>query len=121
MNRKRILIIEDELIHGVFLKSSIENCGYSVIDIISKGEDAINIAIQEKPDLIISDILLKGRISGVDAIEEIVRHVNIPFIFLTALNECAAVDKAVRSSPYAIINKPYDEKVLIEVIDSLFK
>ena len=61
MNRKRILIIEDELIHGVFLKSSIENCGYSVIDIISKGEDAINIAIQEKPDLIISDILLKAR------------------------------------------------------------
>lgn len=121
MNRKKILIIEDELIHGVFLKSSIENGGYHVIDIISRGEDAINIAVEKKPDLIISDILLKGRISGVEALEEIIRHVRIPFIFLTALNECAIVDRAIRTSPYAIINKPYDEKVLIEVIDSLFK
>ena len=121
MNRKRILIIEDELIHGVFLKSSIENCGYRVIDIISKGEDAISIAIREKPDLIISDILLRGRISGVDAIAEITRHAEIPFIFLTALNEGSVFDKATRASPYAVINKPYDEKVLIDVIHSLFK
>jgi DNA-binding NarL/FixJ family response regulator len=121
MKRKKILIIEDELIHGVFLKSSIENSGYRVIDIISKGEDAINIAIQEKPDLIISDILLKGGLSGVDTVEEITRHIDIPFIFLTALNEHNIINKASRASPYAIISKPYDEKILIELIDSIFK
>ena len=121
MNRKKILIIEDELIHGYFLKYAMEKSGYHVIDIISTGEDAVGIAIAQKPDLIITDIVLKGKLSGVDALEEINRHAKIPFILLTAHNECAFNDRSTVASPYAIINKPYDDKVLIEVIDSLFK
>jgi len=119
MERKSVLIIEDEMIHGMLLKSSIENSGYRVLDVISRGEDAVNAAIDHRPDLIISDILLKGEITGVDAIEQILNHINIPFIFLTALNDTGIMDQANETSPSAIINKPYDMKNLIEIINSL--
>lgn len=121
MDRKSVLIIEDEMIHGMLLRSSIENNGYRVLDVVSRGEDAVIAAIDHRPDLIISDILLKGKITGVDAIEQILNHFNPPFIFLTALNDSKIMTQAAETSPSAIINKPYDMKHLIETIDSLLK
>ena len=119
MERKSVLIIEDEMIHGMLLKSSIENSGYRVLDVISRGEDAVNAAIDHRPDLIISDILLKGGINGVDAIEQILNHIDIPSIFLTALSDTGIMKQANETSPSAIINKPYDMKMLIETVNSL--
>jgi CheY-like chemotaxis protein len=121
MERKSVLIIEDEMIHGMLLRSSIENSGYRVLDVVSRGEDAVTAAISHRPDLIISDILLKGPITGVDAIEQILNHIDIPFIFLTAINDTIIMKQAVETSPSAIINKPYDIKMLMETIDSLLK
>lgn len=121
MDRKSVLIIEDEMIHGMLLKSSIENSGYRVLDVISRGEDAVLAAIDYKPDLIITDILLKGTLSGVEAIEQILCHITIPFIFLTAISDSRIMNKATNTSPSAIINKPYDMKILLETIDSLLK
>ncbi len=121
MDRKSVLIIEDEMIHGMLLRSSIEHSGYRVLDIVSKGEDAVIAAIDHRPDLIISDILLKGNLTGVDAIEQILNHIDIPFIFLTALNDTAMMSQAAETSPSAIINKPYDMKFLLETVDSLLK
>ena len=121
MDRKSVLIFEDEMIHGMLLRSSIENNGYRVVDIISRGEDAVTAALSHKPDLIISDILLKGKVTGIEAIEEILSHIKIPFIFLTALNESRVMDQASETFPSAIINKPYDMKILMETIDSLLK
>lgn len=119
MDRKSVLIIEDEMIHGMLLRSSIENSGYRVVDVISRGEDAVIAALDHRPDLIISDILLKGTITGVEAIEQILNHVTVPFIFLTAINDSRIIDRATETSPSAIINKPYDLKMLMETIDSL--
>lgn len=119
MDRKSVLIIEDEVIHGMLLKSSIENNGYRVLDIISRGEDAVNAALVHKPALIISDILLEGNITGVDVIEQILHHINIPFIFLTALDDTGIMNQANKTSPSAIISKPYDMKMLIETINSI--
>jgi len=119
MDRKSVLIIEDEMIHGMLLRSSIENSGYRVVDVISRGEDAVIAALDHRPDLIISDILLKGTITGVEAIEQILNHVTVPFIFLTAINDIRIMDLATETSPSAIINKPYDMKMLMETIDSL--
>jgi len=121
MNRKSVLIIEDEMIHGMLLRSSIENSGYRVLDVISRGEDAVLAAIDHQPDLIISDILLKGPVTGVDAIEQILNHITIPFIFLTAINDSKIMTRAIDTAPSAIINKPYDMKILMETIDSLLK
>lgn len=119
--KKSVLIIEDEMIHGIMLKSTIENNGYRVIDIIPKGEDAVTAALNHRPDLIISDIILKGRISGFDAAEQILSHIKVPFIFLTAFSDSSALKRAADVSSAAVINKPYDIKHLIETLDRMLK
>lgn len=119
METKNVLIIEDEMIHGIFLKASIQNSGYNVLDIVSRGEDAINAAITSKPSLIITDILLKDEMTGVEVIEEIFKHVKIPVIYITALNENRLINRAEMTGPVAIIYKPYEIKTLLSIMDSV--
>nr|MCH9741561.1 response regulator [Campylobacterota bacterium] len=59
-----ILIVEDERIPAEFLKSFLEYQGYKVIGICDRGEDAIQMAQQFKPDVIFMDIMLKDKTSG---------------------------------------------------------
>jgi len=121
MAEKKVLIIEDEMIHGLFLKASIQSSGYSVLDIISRGEDAVKAALTHKPGLIITDILLKDDMSGVDVIEEIQKHESIPVIYITALADNSLIHRAEMTKPAAIINKPYEINSLISIIDRILK
>lgn len=116
METKDVLIIEDEMIHGIFLKASIQSNGYKVLDIVSRGEDAIRTAITSKPSLIITDILLKDGMTGVEVIEEIHKHVKIPVIYITALTENRLISRAEMTGPAAIIYKPYEIKALLSVM-----
>lgn len=117
METKNVLIIEDEMIHGIFLKATIQSNGYSVLDIVSRGEDAIKTAITFKPSLIITDILLKDEMTGVDVIEEICKHEKIPVIYITALADNRLIERAELTKPVAIIYKPYEIKNLITAMN----
>ena|SRR5208337_4882731 len=116
MEPKKIIIIEDEMIHGLYLKSSIEHNGYRVIDIVPRGEEALDKAVTLKPDLIITDILLKDSMTGIEVIEKIIQQISIPFIYITALTDNKTIEKAELTRPFAIIYKPYEMKNLIETI-----
>lgn len=118
MRKKNILIIEDDLIHAMVLKSSIECGGYNVLDTISHGDEGIATAISSTPDLIISDILLKGEINGIEMMKQIQQSASIPYIFLTALSDLNL--EKTGTKPFAVISKPYDIRELMNTIDSLF-
>ncbi len=121
MESKNILIIEDEMIHGLFLKASIQNCGFSVLDVVSRGEDAVKSAIKNRPGLIITDILLKDDMTGVDVIEEIHKHQKIPVIYITALSDNRMLQRAEMTRPLAIIYKPYEINSLLSIVTDLLK
>lgn len=116
METKDILIVEDEMIHGLFLKASIQNSGFQVLDVVSRGEDAVKAAIRNKPGLIITDILLKDEMTGVDVIEEIYKHLKIPVIYITALSENRLLERAEMTQPVAIISKPYEINTLLSLL-----
>ncbi len=120
METKNILIVEDEMIHGLFLKASIQNSGFSVLDVVSRGEDAVRTAIENRPGLIITDILLKDEMTGVDVIEEIHKHEMIPVIYITALSENRLLERAEMTKPVAIIYKPYEIHSLLSILSSHF-
>ncbi len=65
----RILIVEDETIVALDLKNSLKVLGYDVVGTASSGEEAIAKADQTRPDLVLMDIILKGRMDGVQAAE----------------------------------------------------
>ena len=71
MPKTNILIVEDENIVAKDIQTSMKKLGYTVVGICSNGNDAIQSAEANKPDLILMDIMLKGDMSGIEAAEQI--------------------------------------------------
>jgi signal transduction histidine kinase len=115
--KERILIVEDEKIIAFDIKYCLEKSGYIVPDIVSYGEQAIEKAVELKPDLVLMDIMLKGNMNGTEAAEQITKILNIPVIYLTAYSDDDTLKNAKFSQPFAYILKPFDEKQLVTTIE----
>ncbi len=114
----RILIVEDEVISAHYLKKILVIAGYDVIGMVTKGADAIELAKEEKPDLIFMDIMLKDHISGSEAAKEIYYSApNISIIFLTAYSDKEMVEFAVESDAFAYLLKPYRDKEILAMLE----
>jgi CheY-like chemotaxis protein len=119
-NRK-ILIVEDENIIALDIRSMLEDLGYMVSAIVSSGEESIQKASKMKPDLVLMDIKLKGNIDGIRAGREIYNQLRIPIVYLTAYSDKTTINRinnGIKSAPSTVIRKPFDEGELQTVIDS---
>lgn len=105
----RILIVEDDMIIAANLSLQLTKLGYEVIGIVSMGEDAISSANQNRPDIILMDVNLKGAIDGIDAAIAIHSQNEIPIIYLTANNDDVTFARAKETQPYAFISKPFNK------------
>ncbi len=116
-----ILLVEDESIEALDIKHTLESFGYNVPYIASRGEEAVEKALDIMPDLVLIDIVLKGNFNGIKVASEI-KKLKIPFIYLTAHSEEATVQEAKLTEPYGFIIKPYDPLELKYTIDiALYK
>jgi two-component system, LytTR family, response regulator LytT len=104
-----ILVVEDESIVAKDIQLCLRKLGYEVVGVCSSGEDAIEVAKEKEPDLVMMDIMLKGEMSGIQAAAVIRENIDIPIIFLTAYTDSATVDKAKETEPYGYIIKPFKE------------
>ncbi len=108
----RILIVEDEIIIANDIKIRLQNMDYAITSIVNTGEEAVKKADQERPDLILMDIQLKGRMDGIDAAELISSSLNIPVIFLTAYADEKKLERAKSAMPYGYILKPFQDRII---------
>ncbi len=121
MPEEKILIVEDELIVAEDIKMSLERFGYSVTAIVKTGEEAAKKADELQPDLVLMDIVLKGKMNGIDAAGKIGK-LNIPVVFLTAYTDTATLERAKITEPYGYLVKPFEETELHSVIEiALYK
>jgi DNA-binding LytR/AlgR family response regulator len=109
MSKINILVVEDEIIVSKDIQQSLKKLGYNVVGACSTGEDAIEQAINHKPDLVLMDIMLKGDMSGIEAAAQIKSKGNIPVIYLTAYADESTLNKAKITEPYGYILKPFKE------------
>lgn len=117
----KILIVEDENIIALDIRTMLEDLGYMVSAIASSGEESIQKASKMKPDLVLMDIKLKGGIDGVEAGEEIYRQLRIPIVYLTAFSDKATlrrINQNKNGNPSTVIYKPFDEGELRVAINS---
>jgi DNA-binding LytR/AlgR family response regulator len=109
MNKTNILVVEDESIVSKDIQNSLKKLGYNIVGAANNGEEAIEIARDKSPDLVLMDIMLKGEMSGIDAADVIRQELNIPIIFLTAYADESTLAKAKVTEPYGYILKPFKE------------
>ena len=109
MGKVNVLLVEDESIVAKDIQLSLKRLGNNVLGIENTGEKAISSARKLDPDIIIMDIMLKGKINGIEASEKIRKEQNIPIIYLTAYADENTLSKAKITEPYAYIIKPYKE------------
>ena len=118
MNKKiEILIVEDEHIVAMELKSRLLDLGYSVCAAVASGEEAIEKSIEFKPSLILMDINIKGNFDGVETAKKIMKIHEIPIIFLTAFTDDKTLERAKLIEPYGYIVKPFEERELYTTIE----
>ena len=121
MSNASILVVEDDNIVAMELKQILDDMGYRVIDTASNAEKAIRIAGEQKPDLILMDIRLKGPMDGVEAARVIVSKYGIPLIYLTGLTDKGTIRRAKETGAFCIIMKPFAENDLIGKIRAALK
>jgi two-component system response regulator LytT len=109
MSKINVLVIEDESIVSKDIQYSLKKLGYNVVGAAPTGEKAVELAEELKPDIILMDIMLKGKITGIEASAQIKEKLNIPVIFLTAYADENTLSKAKVTEPYAYIIKPFKE------------
>ncbi len=112
----KILIVEDELIAAEYLKRILESNGYSVIDVVDSGNEAIRVAKTEQPDIILMDIYLQGHMSGCEAALHISKTFTGHIVFLTAYAEEEMVDYAVAAHASGYLMKPYNEAEILATL-----
>ncbi|MBI4831765.1 MAG: response regulator [Candidatus Lindowbacteria bacterium] len=118
----KILIVEDEGIEALDMKQRLKSLGYTVSDIASAGEEAVKKAVETRPDLVLMDIMLQGKIDGVTAAEQIHGRFDIPVVYLTAFADDDTFQRAKITEPYGYIVKPFHERELhITIETALYK
>ena len=119
---KKIMIIEDEALVAEDIKAHLEEWGHHVSTIIGSGENALTLLEGSRPDLVLMDIVLSGKIDGIDVAEVINEKYHIPVIYLTAYTDREKVERAQATQPYGYLVKPFDDRELRTTIDmALYK
>jgi two-component system, response regulator PdtaR len=116
----KVLIVEDETIIAMDMQSKIRQMGCTVVGRVVSGEQAVEQAHQLKPDLVLMDIKLRGKIDGIAAARTIRQTENIPVIFLSAFLAHEKVREEGASLCVAMLAKPFDPFELKEVMISIF-
>ena len=109
MAQTSVLVVEDENIVSKDIQHSLKKLGYKVVGAAATGEQAVQLALENRPDIILMDIMLKGDMNGIEAAEIVRRETNIPVIYLTAYADESTLSKAKITQPYGYIIKPFKE------------
>jgi DNA-binding NtrC family response regulator len=111
-----ILIVEDEFVVANDLRLLLGQAGYIVSGIASTAEKAAELLLKRRPDLVLLDIILKGKQSGIDLARKL-RAENIAFVYLSANSNQEILEEAKTTEPYGFLVKPFREKDLLVTLD----
>lgn len=108
----KVLVVEDEYIVAADVMDRLQALGYELAGHATSGAEAIEKAGSESPQLVLMDIMLKGRMDGVEAAEVIRQRYDIPVVYITAYSDEATLERAKITEPYGYILKPFEEREL---------
>jgi PAS domain S-box-containing protein len=116
--KARILIVEDERIAAEDLRLTLSQLGYEVAGLASSGEEALRLAEQRQPDLVLMDIVLKGPMNGIGTAKAMADRFAVPVVYVTAFSDTDTIERIKGTHPYGYLHKPFDFKELQVVVET---
>jgi len=122
MRKTKILVVEDESIVARDIRNMLVGLGYDVTGVVASAKAAVQKAQETMPDIVLMDVMLQGKITGVEAAEQIYTKFSIPVVYLTAYADSTTVQQAKKTEPFGYIIKPFEERELQTTIEiALYK
>jgi DNA-binding response OmpR family regulator len=115
---RRILIVEDNYFVAHQCESALAEAGYDIIDIVETADEAVQAAMDRRPELVLMDIYLPGNRDGIDAAVEIFERFGIRSIFASALADAGVKARAESARPLAWLAKPFNDRKLVATVES---
>ena len=115
---ERILVVEDDFLVAMQMESALTEAGFEVAGVASTGEDAIALALSERPRLAVMDVRLAGKRDGIDTAVQLFAEQGIRCIFATAHHDEHARRRAAPAGPLGWLHKPYTMASLIDLVRS---
>ena len=115
--RPSVVIVDDEQIVALDIRRTLERLGYTVPAMAADGEDAVRVAGELRPDLVLMDIRLRGSMDGIEAAGRISGQYGVPVVFLTAFSDAATLERAKACGPFGFLVKPFEERELHSTIE----
>jgi len=115
---RRILIVEDNYFVAHQCESALLDAGYDVVDIVETADEAVQVAMERRPELVLMDIYLPGKRDGIDAALEILERLGIRSVFASALADAAVNARAESAKPLAWLAKPFNDRKLVTTVES---
>ena len=112
MEKKKIMVVEDERIVALDLARQLTDLGYDVVATAYSGEEAVDKLQETHPDLVLMDIVLAGKMDGIKAAEKITALSGAPVVYLTSYADDKTFGRATLTNPSGYILKPVEKKQL---------
>ncbi len=106
---KRLMVVDDEAVITTQLEDRLQSMKYDVVGTASSAEESVIMARELCPDLILMDIVMKGKLDGIEAAELIKNELDVPVIFLTGYTSDNYIKRAKTVMPFGYIVKPFRE------------
>jgi CheY-like chemotaxis protein len=120
MNKRRIMLVEDEKVVAADIQECVKGLGYEVVGAAATGTEALRLAVKTMPDLVLMDIKLKGVLDGIDVAGALYDQLKIPVVYLTAHADAEILERAKQTAPSGYVLKPFDDRTLRTAIELAF-
>ena len=112
MTKGTFLIVEDEFVVAENLRTEIESMGYEIVGMAFTGDEALELARQKRPDLVLMDIKLREGMDGIETAVHLRQELDIPSFFLTAFSNESLLERAKLAEPLGYLVKPFERNGL---------
>ena len=116
----RVLVVEDEFIVALELKTMLEEEGYEVCGVVGSAVDAIAVATRTLPDCVLMDVSLKGDVDGIETARRIRSGLGIRSAFLTGYPANEIMSRARDADPIGCFVKPLQREEVTAALESFF-
>jgi len=114
----RVIIAEDEAIVRLDIKEILLSAGFDVVGETGRGDEAVDLALETKPDLAILDVKMPG-LSGIQAAREMTRDARVAVMVLTAFSQRELIEEARDAGVAAYLVKPFRRDELLSAVDTV--